>query len=124
PGQLPRRFLDRPVPAQGHARAHRSEAEPGLAGDAGYACGAGAALENRRNRGGARAPLAGLPEIVCRERDQIVGGHHQGKRCRVAMTGAAKAASQQLSYSGLILAALTTLAHFSISLAKNLANSA
>ena len=85
PHQFPCRFLDRPVPAQGHARAHRPEAEPGLAGDAEHAFGAGAAAENRRDRGRARSPLAGLPEVVRRERDQIVGGHHQGERRRAAV---------------------------------------
>ena len=51
PHQFPCRFLDRPVPAQGHARARRPEAEPGFAGDAEHARGAGAAAENRRDRG-------------------------------------------------------------------------
>ena len=55
------------------------------AGDAEHARGAGAALENRRDRGRARSPLAGLPEVVRRERDQIVGRHHQGERRRAAV---------------------------------------
>ncbi len=85
PRQFPCRFLDRSVRAEGHARAHRAEAEPGVAGDAEHARGAGAALENRRDRGRTRSPFAGLSEVVRRERNQIVGRHYQGERRRAAV---------------------------------------
>ena len=59
---FPRRFLDRPVPAQGHARADRAEAEPGVAGDAEHPRCRSGCLKIAVTVVAARSPLAGLPK--------------------------------------------------------------